>query len=346
MKRTALLRLLRLLLLRGPVAPALAVVLVAALAWPAPAQAQAQTGAFPQRAVTLIVPFPPGGPSDALARGFALHMGKQLGQPVIIENVAGAGGTIGLAKVAKAAPDGYTLGFGTIGTHVANVALYKKLPYNPQTDFLPVGLAGSAPMLLLARADLPANNLKEFVAWLGGAGKAKASFGSAGVGSISHYGCVLLLSALKQNVAHIPYKGVAPAMNDLMGGQTDFMCDQTTTALPQVAGGKIKALAVLSSTRLPQLPNVGTASEAGFALDVRAWNAIFAPRGTPEPAMARLRAALADAAADPEFRKQMQAVGVDLPTADALQPAAVTALIARGLRDDVPALKAKGDSLD
>jgi hypothetical protein len=124
------------------------------------------------------------------------------------------------------------------------------------------------------------------------------------VGSISHYGCVLLLSALKQNVAHIPYKGVAPAMNDLMGGQTDFMCDQTTTALPQVAGGKIKALAVLSSARLPQLPNTGTAAEAGYALDVRAWNAIFAPRGTPEPVMARLRTALADAAADPEFRRR------------------------------------------
>lgn len=316
---------------------------MAAFALHAPAFSQAT--AFPQRPVTLIVPFPPGGPSDALARGFALHMGKQLGQAVIVENVAGAGGTIGLAKAAKAAPDGYTLSFGTIGTHVANVALYKKLPYDPETDFQPVGLAGAAPMLLLARADLPAKNLKEFVAWLG-AHKAKASFGSAGVGSISHYGCVLLLSALQQNVAHIPYKGVAPAMNDLMGGQTDFMCDQSTTALPQVAGGRIKALAVLSSTRLPQLPAVGTAAEAGLALDVRAWNAIFAPRGTPEPEMARLRSALAGAAADPEFRRQMQAVGVDLPAPDALKPAAVSALIARGLRDDVPALKAKGDYLD
>jgi tripartite-type tricarboxylate transporter receptor subunit TctC len=301
-----------------------ALALTAALALHAPVPAFSQATGFPQRPVTLIVPFPPGGPSDALARGFALHMGKQLGQAVIIENVAGA---------------------GTIGTHVANVALYKKLPYNPETDFLPVGLAGAAPMLLLARADLPANNLKEFVAWMG-THKGKASFGSAGVGSISHYGCVLLLSALQQNVAHIPYKGVAPAMNDLMGGQTDFMCDQTTTALPQVAGGKVKALAVLSSARLPQLPNIGTVAEAGYPLDVRAWNAIFAPRGTPEPVMARLRTALADAAADPEFRRQMHAVGVDLPAPDALKPAAVSALIARGLRDDVPALKAKGDYLD
>ncbi|MES2184123.1 MAG: tripartite tricarboxylate transporter substrate-binding protein [Pseudomonadota bacterium] len=309
------------------------------------AQATAAATAFPNRPLTLVVPFPPGGPSDALARGFALQMGRRLGQTVIIDNVAGAGGTIGLAKVVKAAPDGYTLGFGTIGTHVANVALYKKLPYDPIADFQPVGLAGSAPLLLLARADLPAKNLKEFTEWLV-AHKDKASFASAGVGSISHYGCVLLLSALRQNVTHVPYRGVAPAMNDLMGGQTDFMCDQTTTALPQVAGGKIKAIAVLSASRLPQLPGVGTAAEAGLPLDARAWNAIFAPRGTPAPVMERLQEALAEAAADPGFRQQMQAVGVELPAPGAAKPGVVSALIVRGLRDDVPALKAKGEYLD
>jgi tripartite-type tricarboxylate transporter receptor subunit TctC len=319
--------------------------LAAACLLAAPAQALAQAAAFPQRAVTLIVPFPPGGPSDALARGFAQQMGKRLGQAVIVENLAGAGGTIGLTKVVRSPPDGYTLGFGTIGTHVANVALYKKLPYDPVADFQPVGLAGSAPMLLLGKASLPANNLREFVAWLG-ANKDSASYGSAGVGSISHYGCVLLLASLKANVTHVPYKGVAPAMSDLMGGQTDFMCDQTTTALPQIAGGKIKALAVLSASRLPQLPNVGTAAEAGYALNVQAWNAIFAPRGTPAPVMARLTSALTESAADPDFRRQMQGVGVDLPTGAGAAPEVVTGLIARGLRDDVPALKAKVDTLD
>jgi tripartite-type tricarboxylate transporter receptor subunit TctC len=308
-------------------------------------QARAQDDSFPRRAITLIVPFPAGGPSDALARGFAQQMGKRLGQAVVVENLAGAGGTIGLMRVVRSAPDGYTLGFGTIGTHVANVALYSKLPYDPVTDFQPVGLAGSAPMLLLGRANLPANNLQEFHGWLA-ANRDTASFGSAGVGSISHYGCVLLLASIQSNVTHVPYKGVAPAMNDLMGGQTDFMCDQTTTALPQIAGGKIKALAVLSSYRLPQLPNVGTAAEAGYPLNVQAWNAVFAPRGTPAPVMARLTAALTQAAADPGFRKQMQAVGVDLPAGSGAAPEVVAGLITKGLRDDVPALKAKVGTLD
>ncbi|WP_427184452.1 tripartite tricarboxylate transporter substrate-binding protein [Bordetella bronchialis] len=311
----------------------------------APMPVHAQDEAYPRRAVTLIVPFPAGGPSDALARGFAQQMGKRLGQAVVVENLAGAGGTIGLTKVVRSAPDGYTLGFGTIGTHVANVALYRKLPYDPLADFQPVGLAGSTPMLLLGRANLPANNLREFLGWLA-ANKDQASYGSAGVGSISHYGCVLLLAALKSNVTHVPYKGVAPAMNDLMGGQTDFMCDQTTTALPQIAGGRIKALAVLSATRLPQLPDVGTVAEAGYPLNMQAWNAVFAPRGTPAPVMAKLTAALAEAAADPGFRKQMDAVGVTLPTGSGAAPQVVTDLITRGLRDDVPALKAKVDMLD
>lgn len=309
------------------------------------AQAMAQSPAFPARPITLVVPFPAGGPSDALARGFARQMGDQLGQPMVIENLAGAGGTIGLARLAKAAPDGYTLGFGTIGTHVANVALYKKLPYDPVADFKPIGLAGSAPMLLVARADLPAGNLREFDAWLQ-THAATASYGSAGLGSVSHYGCVLLLAALKKNATHVPYKGVAPAVSDLMGGQTDFMCDQTTTALPQLAGGKIKVLAVLSGERLKQLPGTGTAREAGYPLDVRSWNAIFAPKGTPDSVVTRLTAAMAGAAADPQLRRQMQAVGVDVPAQGGTAPAVVSNLISRGLRDDVPALKARGQLLD
>ncbi|MCP3019432.1 tripartite tricarboxylate transporter substrate-binding protein [Cupriavidus basilensis] len=320
-------------------------IVAAAFALAFGSQAMAQSTSFPSRPITLVVPFPAGGPSDALARGFAKQMGDHLGQPVVIENLAGAGGTVGLAKLAKAAPNGYTLGFGTIGTHVANVALYKKLPYDPVADFMPIGLAGSAPMLLVARADLPASNLQEFDAWLRNHA-ATASYGSAGVGSISHYGCVLLLAALKRNVTHVPYKGVAPAISDLMGGQTDFMCDQTTTALPQLAGGKIKVLAVLSSERLKQLPSTGTAKEAGYPLDVRSWNAIFAPKGTPENILAPLSKAMASAAADPQLRRQMQAVGVDLPAQGGATPAVVSSLISRGLRDDVPALKAKGQFLD
>ncbi|MGK6305895.1 tripartite tricarboxylate transporter substrate-binding protein [Variovorax sp. DT-64] len=301
--------------------------------------------AFPSRPVTLIVPFPAGGPSDALARAVAQKMAAALGQPIVIENLGGANGVIGLSKATKAAADGYTISFGGIGTHVANVALYKKLAYDPVSDFAPIGPAGAAPMLLLARTDLPAGNLREFGAWLA-KNKDKASYGSAGVGSISHYGCVLLLSSMAQNPTHVPYKGVAPAVNDLMGGQTDFMCDQTTTALPQIAGGRIKAIAVLSGARLPQLPGAGTAMEAGHPLDVRSWNAFFAPRGTPQPVLAKLTSALQQAVADPALRKQMEGLGVELPAPADATPAAVAALIARGIRDDVPALKAKGEYLD
>ena len=251
-----------------------------------------------------------------------------------------------MAKMVHATPDGYTLGFGTIGTHVANVALFKKLPYDPIADFEPVGLAGSAPLILVARAGLPAASLKEFIAYAR-ANKAKLSYGSAGVGSISHYGCVMMLAALQIDITHVPYRGVAPAMNDLMGGQTDFMCDQTTTALPQVAGGKIKALGVLSRQPLRQLPGVATLASLGYSdVDVRSWNAIFAPKGTPREVLTRLNKALAAAAADTELQTQMAAVGVDLPSAETVAPGIVSAFITLGLRRDVPALKARGEYLD
>lgn len=300
---------------------------------------------FPAKPLTLIVPFPAGGPSDALARALAQGMAADLKQTVVVENIGGASGTIGLAKLMAAAPDGYTIGFGTIGTHVANAALFKKLPYDPLTGFEPIGLAGTAPLLLVAKAGLPVANLKEFIAYAE-QHKAGMTYGSAGVGSISHYACVVLLSALKLNITHVPYRGVAPAMNDLMGGHIDFMCDQTTTALPQIAGGKIKALSVLSDQALPQLPDVATAASQGYDVNLRSWNALFAPKGTPQPAMARLNQALRAVVADPALVKQMTAVGVDLPSPEALQPATVMALIARGLEKDVPALKARGEYLD
>lgn len=301
--------------------------------------------AFPDKPLTLIVPFPAGGPSDALARAVAQGMAADLKQTVVVENIGGASGTIGLTKLVNAAPDGYTMGFGTIGTHVANAALFKKLPYDPLTSFAPIGLAGTAPLLLAAKASLPVSNLKEFIAYAE-ANKAGMTYGSAGVGSISHYACVVLLSALKQNITHVPYRGVAPAMNDLMGGHIDFMCDQTTTALPQIAGGKIKALAVLSDKPLPQLSGIPTAASAGYDVNLRSWNALFVPKATPPAIVARLNAALRAAVADPALVKQMEAVGVDLPSPAMLQPAIVTDLIARGLEKDVPALKARGEYLD
>jgi tripartite-type tricarboxylate transporter receptor subunit TctC len=318
--------------------------LVLALCVGALATARAQP--YPSKPVTLVVPFAPGGPSDALARQIAQRLGTRLGQQVIVENVAGAGGTIGLAKVTKAQPDGYTLGFGTIGTHVANVAVYRKLPYDPISDFEPVGFVGSAPLVLIARTTLPAKNLKEFEAYAK-ANKGKLTYGSAGVGSISHFGCIMLLSALKLEIVHVPYKGVAPAMTDLMGGQIDFMCDQTTTALSQIQGGKVKAIAALSRSKIPVLPGLQTADAAGWGeVDVRSWNALFAPKGTPADVIKRLNDELVEVMQDRELRASMEKVGVDLPTRETLTPSLVTGAVQLGIRRDVPALKARAEYLD
>jgi tripartite-type tricarboxylate transporter receptor subunit TctC len=301
---------------------------------------------FPERQLTLIIPFPAGGPSDALGRAVAQAMAAHLKQSIVVENIGGASGTIGLTKMIKAPADGYTLGFGTIGTHVANVALFKKLPYDPVADFEPVGLAGMASTMLVAKMELPASNLPDFVTYAR-ANREKLTYGSAGVGSISHSACVLLLSNLKLNITHVPYRGVAPAMNDLMGGHVDFMCDQTTTALPQVLGGTIKAIAVLGDQPLPQAPKVSTAAAAGYPdVNLRSWNAIFLRKGTPAPIRQRLNEALRAALADPDVTRQMTAVGVELPQGADLEPGAVTALIARGLEHDVPVLRAKGEYLD
>lgn len=306
----------------------------------------AMAQAFPEKQLTLIVPFPAGGPSDALGRSVAQAMAVHLKQSVIVENIAGASGTIGLTKLMKAPADGYTLGFGTIGTHVANAALFKRLPYDPIADFEPVGLAGMASTLLVAKLDLPASNLQDFVTYAR-TNREKLTYGSAGVGSISHYACVLLLSTLKLNITHVPYRGVAPAMNDLMGGHVDFMCDQTTTALPQVLGGTVKAIAALSDQPLPEAPQLSTAVAAGYpGVNLRSWNAIFVRRGTPAPVRQRLNDALRAALADPDLVRQMTAVGVELPKGADLEPAAVSVLIARGLEHDVPVLRAKGEYLD
>lgn len=318
------------------------IVAAALISGPHPATAQT----YPARPITLIVPFPAGGPSDALARAVAQVMATDLGQGIVVENISGASGTIGLSKFTKALPDGYTIAFGTIGTHVANVALYKKLPYDPVSDFQPIGLAGTASTLLVTKASLPVTNLEQFVAYTQ-THRATMTFGSAGIGSISHFSCALLLSSLKLNVTHVPYRGVAPAMNDLIGGHTDFMCDQTTTALPQIAGGTIKAIAILSNQPVAQLPDVPTAASAGYGdVNVRAWNALFAPKQTPADIMTRLTHALRSALSDANLRKQMTAVGVELPQPDQLDPIDVSKLIADGIKTDVPLIKQRGETLD
>lgn len=302
--------------------------------------------AFPAKPVTLVVPFPPGGPSDALARQVAQRAGTRLGQSMIVENIAGAAGGIGTTRVARAKPDGHTLAFGTIGTHVANVALYRALQYDPVKDFEPVAHLGSAPLVLIANPALPAKTFPEFVEYAR-RNTAKLHYGSAGAGSISHLGCLVLMSEMKTEVQHIPYKGVAPAMADLLGGQIEFMCDQTTTALPQVRSGKLKAIAALVSARIPVMADLPTAAEAGFpGVNVRSWNGVFAPKGTPPEVLARLHAAFSEALQDPEFRRTMEPLGVEIPAPAGSTPEALRRQLAGDLQALVPLIQSKQGYLD
>ena len=301
---------------------------------------------YPTKPITLVVPFPAGGPSDLLARAVAQRAGAKLGQQMIVDNIGGAAGMIGTNKVARSAPDGYTLAFGTIGTHVANVALYKALSYDPQKDFEPVAYLGSAPLILIAKTALPVNDFKQFVDYVR-KNTAKLSYGSAGAGSIAHMGCLILMSEMKTDVQHVPYKGVAPAMTDLMGGQIDFMCDQTTTSLSFIRSGKIKPLAMLTRERIAQLPELPTAAEGGFpGVDVRAWNAIFAPKGLPKPVLDKLVAAMQAALEDPELKKQMGELGVELAGRDKSTPDNLRKVLASEIERLVPVLRAKQGYLD
>src|ERR1700675_4410718 len=236
---------------------------------------------WPSRPVTMINPFAAGGPNDVLARLFAQRMGEILGQPIVIENIGGAGGMNGADRVAKAAPDGYTFLQGTVGTQAQNQTLFKKPAYNSTTDFAPVALMVEAPLVLIARKDLAVNDMKEFVAYAK-ANKDKMQFASAGTGSAIHLGCALMNMVTGVDIVHVPYRGANPAMQDLMSGRVDYLCDIITTAKPQIDSGAVKAIAILTRERSPVLPTVPTAIEQGFAVEAYTWNAFFLPKGTPE----------------------------------------------------------------
>ncbi|MBN9474689.1 MAG: hypothetical protein ABS43_23570 [Bordetella sp. SCN 67-23] len=302
--------------------------------------------AWPDKPITLIMPFPAGGPSDALGRAVAAKLGPRLGVSVVVENVGGAGGSIGMQKLARAAADGYTIGFGTIGTHAANMIMYRKPLYDARKDFEPLGQVGSAPLLLLVKQSLPVNDFPQFADYLQ-AHKATMSYGSAGVGSIAHLACLLLLSDMKAEVMHVPYKGVAPAMTGLMGGETDFMCDQTTTSLAQAASGRVRAVAVLTREPFPGLPKVATAQSSGrTAIDFRSWNALFAPRGTPPAIVDKLNTAINDALADPALVKQMRDVGVEFPARADNTPGHLARLVDSEITRLRPILEAKNVYID
>jgi tripartite-type tricarboxylate transporter receptor subunit TctC len=304
---------------------------------------------FPSRQITIVVPFAAGGPSDAMARLVAQGLvaqgfGDKLGTRVIVENVAGAGGTIGSARVSRAEPDGHTLVFGNIGTHAANVGLYKTLPYNPESDFEPVALLASVPFVVASRRAFAADDFAGFRAL---AKPGTLTYGSAGVGSASHLACLLLDAAMGAKAQHVPYRGVAPAMNDLVAGQIDFICDQTVTMIPQIKGATVKPLAVMSRARIVQLPALPTVAETGLAgVDVEAWNALFAPKGTPRDVVDQLFAAIRETLDSPPIRARFEDLGAVIPSKDGSSPQALRAHVAAEIRKWVPVIRNAGISAE
>ncbi len=287
----------------------------------------------------MIVPFAAGGPTDVISRIVTGHMAQTLGQSIIIENVVGAGGTTATTRAARAANDGYTLITGHMGTHAASVPLYPNLAYHPEKDFEPVALLAGTPILILARKDFAPKDLKEFVTYVK-ANESKVNAAHAGVGSVSHVSCQLLNSILDIKPTGVPFNGTGPAMNALVGGQVDYMCDQIVNAVPQINGGTIKAYAVATPARNPSLPDLPTTTEAGLpAFQAQAWNAIFAPKGTPAPIIEKLNAAAAKALDDENVRKRLLDLGSVIPGPADRTPAALAALVKSEIAKWTPVLK-------
>ena len=284
----------------------------------------ARAQAYPARPITLVAPFPAGGPVDTIARILGEHMQGTLGQPCIIEDVAGAAGSIGVGRVARAAPDGYTLSVGQWSTHVANAAIYK-LPYDTLTDFQPIALLSNNPGLIVGRRDLPANNLKELIAWLK-ANPEKATQGTPGVGGFGHIGGVFFQKVTGTNYQFVPYRGAAPMMQSLLAGQVDMIVDTPTTSIPQILSGTIKGFAVMSKTRLAAGPDVPTGDEAGApGLYLLQWNAVWAPKGTPADIVMKLNNAIVRAMADPSVRRRLADLGQEFYPPEMQTPEALGA---------------------
>src|SRR5262245_16526209 len=301
---------------------------------------------WPSRNVTMVVPFPAGGPLDVVARIMAPPMSEALGQQIIIENIGGAGGSTGSSRVAKAAPDGYVFLYGNQGTHAFSQLLTKKPPYNAADDFAPVTIFVENSKVLVARKDFPAETLPEFIAYAK-ANQAKMSFGSAGGGSATHITCVLLNAAIGIDVTHIPYRGTAAAMQDMMGGRIDYICDVISTALPLIRSNSIKPLALLSPQRSTVLPELATADAQGLTgFDADAWNAFFLPRGTPEPIVRRLAKVTSDVIDIACVRERLEGLGLNLPPPQCRTPEYLGKLIPSELEKWAAPVKASGAATD
>jgi tripartite-type tricarboxylate transporter receptor subunit TctC len=301
------------------------------------AAASASAQVYPSRPITLVVPLAAGGPLDTLARILAEPMRASLGQPVIVENVTGAAGTVGTGRVARATADGYTIGVGFLGTHVLNGALYA-LNYDVVKDFEPIGLISSNPHVVVTRANLPAKNLRELIAWL----KANpASLGNAGVGTSTHVAGLLFSQLVGARFQMVPYRGAAPALADLMAGQIDLMVDVASNSLPQLQGGKIRAYAVTADVRLASAPDVPTVDEAGLpGFYMSTWYALFAPKGMAKEVLAKLNGAATTALADPAVSRRLADLGLDIPPRPQQSPEALAALQRTEIEKWWPIIKA------
>jgi len=303
----------------------------------AAAPATAQT--YPARPITVVVPFPAGGPSDVVARIVTEHMGKVLGQPLVIENVGGAGGTIGSARVAAAAPDGYTLLAGSMGSHVAAPVLTPNIRYDAQQYFLAVWPTAHAPAVIVARKDFPANDLREFIANVKQHGlDVKQAHG--GVGSSSHMVCLLFSADTGVAPNLVAYRGTGPAMNDLIGGHVDFLCEQAVRVTGAITAGSVKAYAVSGDARLPTLSNVPTAKEAGTNYQMDVWSGIFAPKGTPGTIVGKLSDALDQSLDDAAVQKRITELGGTIPPKAERDPAKFEAFVKQEIDRWAPILKA------
>ena len=314
----------------------------------AAASLAAAANAFPDKPITIVVPFAAGGPTDKVARDFAEALRKQLNNAtIVIENVGGAGGTLGANKVAKAAPDGHTLLLYHVGM-ATSPALYRNLPYKTLDDFEYLGMINDVPMTLIGRSTLPANNYAELVKWLE-ANKGKINLANAGLGAASHLCGLLFQQAIKIDMQTVPYKGTAPAMTDLIGGQVDIMCDQTTNTTSQIEAGKVKAFAVTSPKRLttPALAKLPTLDESGLkGFNVSIWHGLYAPKGTPKAVQDQLNAALRAALKDPEFIKREEALGAVVVTDGRLAPAEHKKFVEAEIDKLGTAIKAAGQYAD
>jgi len=316
----------------------------AALATFAPCAAQAQE--WPSRPVSMVIAFAPGGPLDTLARNLQPYLIETLGQQVIIENVPGGGGTVGSLRVANAAVDSHTFTLGSIGTHAIGQSMHKKPPYNAVTDFAPVMLVADAPQVVLARKDLPASNLKEFAAYAK-ANQDRMQHGSGGAGTSSHIGCVLMNQVLGVKITHVPYRGGGPAMQDLLAGRVDFICNYVSTALPSHRAGTAKVIAALNDKRVPTLPDVPTAQEQGFkGLEISAWNAIYMPRAATPQQVARLNAALSKALDNPKLKQRLEELGLEVPVPARRTPEYLARFTAEEIKRWAAPVKASGVQFD